>query len=351
MNSFISIILPNLNTPLPFLEKRVESIVAQTVQHWECIIVDGYSTNGSWEYLLELAKKDPRFIAQQFPKEGIYKAWNTGIEQAKGDYVYIAPSDDTMRPDCLEKMSAALEQHPDCELATCLLTIIDEKDQPSVNSNWDEYYQFQYFGDLLRTAHIRYAPYDGILHCGLLTVYTSITQVLIKRSLFAKTGLFLTDKGATADLEWGMRAGLAANVVHVPEYLATWRQHDAQATDAGNFWNPNSFALYRSYIDSAFAAMVEKGVIDQSIYNNELKRVYWYNEFGRAWMKQTSLLQKAVVAARYLLQSPAVISRLLWYKLTGTAVPGNVALMKQLIQHMGLEKNIITLTTAWNKSN
>src|ERR1700747_2800360 len=102
--NFVSIILPNLNTPLPFLKERVRSILAQTNTNWECIIVDGFSDNGSWEYLVEIAAKDKRFILNQFKKEGIYKAWNCGIELAKGEYIYIATSDDTMEPNCIEEL-------------------------------------------------------------------------------------------------------------------------------------------------------------------------------------------------------------------------------------------------------
>lgn len=50
----------------------------------------------------------------------------TGIDasRAQGKYVYMATSDDTMAPDCLEKLVAALERNPDCDLAHCTLRTI-----------------------------------------------------------------------------------------------------------------------------------------------------------------------------------------------------------------------------------
>ena len=248
----VSIILPNLNTPLNYLEERVSSIQAQTETDWECIIVDGYSDNGSWEYLSQVAATDDRFKPYQFKKEGIYKAWNSGIGLAKGEWVYIATSDDTMTPDFLQQMLQSLHLFPQCGLAHCNLTIIDENSRRSVEADWDQYYPAQYFGDLLHKRHIRMAPYDGILHCGIKTVYTSITQLLIRRSVFDRVGLFLTDRGSMADFEWGMRASLVCNVLHIPEYLATWRRHDLQATQDSMQDQVTTYQAYRFFIRHAF---------------------------------------------------------------------------------------------------
>lgn len=151
--NLVSIILPNLNTPLKYLRERVNSIKAQTYNEWECIIVDGYSANGSWEYLTEIAARDNRFRAYQFKKEGIYKAWNCGIELAKGIYIYIATSDDTMMPDFFEKMVHALDVYTECGIAHCCLTIIDETGGPSNKANWDEYYPSQYFKELIKKTY------------------------------------------------------------------------------------------------------------------------------------------------------------------------------------------------------
>ena len=165
--NLVSIILPNLNTPIPFLTERINSILSQTCKNWECIIIDGYSDNGSWEYLSGIAADDKRFKAYQFKKEGIYKAWNTGIDLTNGEYIYIATSDDTMTNNCIEELVKGLNEHPDCDIAHCSLSIIDEKSQPHPQKNWDKYLPAIYFGQLMKKKHIRFAPHDGILHCGI----------------------------------------------------------------------------------------------------------------------------------------------------------------------------------------
>jgi glycosyltransferase involved in cell wall biosynthesis len=122
----VSIILPNLNTPLTFLAARIDTIVNQTYRDWECVVIDGFSENGSWEAIKEQTAKDDRFSYYQRSPKGVYDAWNAGIGQAKGRYIYIATSDDICKPELLEEMVKILDCNPDCGLAHCCLDIIDE---------------------------------------------------------------------------------------------------------------------------------------------------------------------------------------------------------------------------------
>jgi glycosyltransferase involved in cell wall biosynthesis len=343
MNNIISIIMPNLNTDLQFLRERIDTILRQTFTKWECIIADGYSDNGSWEFLKEIAAKDHRFKALQFKREGIYKAWNCGIELAKGKYIYIATSDDTMTDDCLEKLYDALEKYPSCEMACCLLRIIDKNGQEIPGNNWENYYPAQYFKELMNKLHIRRAPHDGVLHCGIQTVYTSITQLLIKKSLFEKVGLFLTDKGSTADLEWGMRASLAGDVIHVPEYLATWRLHDQQASDDAAQWDPASFKKFRGYIDHAFKTVISKHLLDEKYFVSELKSIYWSNEFNRAWMQKKNMPGKLKVFFSYLVKTPGQTLKNTVFKISGKTQPGNIQMIKALIHKLNLSDHVQVL--------
>jgi glycosyltransferase involved in cell wall biosynthesis len=102
----VSICLPNLNTRR-FLEPRMESLLSQTLNDWELIIVDNYSDDGAWEYFQKF-NDDPRIKLTQAPRAGMYANWNNCLRQARGEYIYVATSDDTCKPELLEKMVAAL---------------------------------------------------------------------------------------------------------------------------------------------------------------------------------------------------------------------------------------------------
>ncbi len=230
----VSILLPNLNTRR-FLAERIDSILAQTFQDWEVVVVDGFSTDGAWELIQEYAAREPRMRLFQSPPEGIYVAWNECIGHATGDYVYIATSDDTMEPDCIARLAAALDAHPECGLAHCCLTYIDEESRPIKGGPWDYWASVRYFGGLMKREHTRPPGHDAILACAIKTPYASITELLIRRSLFERAGLFETRWGSFCDLEWQMRATLVTSTVHVPEYLATWRIHSGQASQKERF--------------------------------------------------------------------------------------------------------------------
>ena len=340
----VSIILPNLNTPLPYLHARVASIIAQTYFKWECIVVDGFSDNGSWEYLQEVAAADQRFKTHQFKREGIYKAWNCGIALAKGTYVYIATSDDTMAPAFLEKMVHALDTYTECGIAHCCLTIIDENGSPSDKANWDEYYPGQYFKELLKKKHIRLAPHDGILHCGIKTVYTSITQLLIRKSVFEKVGDFLTTYGSIADFEWGMRSSLVCDVLHVPEYLATWRYYVGQATRDSLQREITTYHTLRFFIKHAFTANCAKNLLNCKAYDiPDLQSIYAAEEFRLKLYQQDSFLKKIIVYWHYLLQTPRIVAGYIGEKLFKRAGKDNVALIADKIAHYRLANNIKVL--------
>ncbi len=231
----VSICVPNLNTR-PYLPERFETIFNQTFQDWELIVYDSYSDDGAWEYIQELAGREPRMRISQGPREGTPGSWNPCIAQARGEYVYIATSDDTMTPDCLEKLVAALDQHPDCGVAHCCLTFIDEKSvQVLAYHRWENWSTTLFMGEWNKKYHVRPQGHDTVMALGLKTAYYSITQVLVRRSLFDQVGLFEKQWGPFGDLEWQLRAALATKTVHIPEYLATWRIHPQQASQADRY--------------------------------------------------------------------------------------------------------------------
>lgn len=249
----VSILLPNLNNR-PFLDERMRSIQGQTFSDWELVVVDSYSDDGAWEFFQEWAGRDKRIRLFQSRLRGIYPNWNRCLELAQGEYVLIAPSDDTMERNFLEYMVRALDENSDCDLAHCKLRIIDENGGPSRALSWEQLFSTKYFGEWIDRPHIRRAPHDGILYCGVRTVYTSITQLLIRRRLFDRIGMFSTRFGPAADFEWGMRASLLASTVHVPHYLAAWRVHQGQNTDISKLDAASRKRLFIKMVRHAFLA-------------------------------------------------------------------------------------------------
>lgn len=296
----VSICLPNLNTRR-YLDERIETILAQTFTDWELIVSDNYSADGAWEIFQKLARGDPRVSVFQSPREGMYANWNRSIERARGEFVYIATSDDTMAPDCLAAMIAALEANPGCDLAHCPLREIDEhgRDLPDT---WRHSSVFaRSSGPLLERPHIRRAPYDGLLHLAGDTVYVSITQLLIRRSLFGRVGLFSGRWGSVGDFAWDMRAGLVANTIHVPGTWAAWRVHGEQATAAAGLRSPEHAQRIEAMIRDAldFARRHYPAPLGERFDDRWLRATAEHRAFDHAiGQRRDAIRRRAFIAAR-----------------------------------------------------
>lgn len=91
MNHLFSIITINYNN-LPGLKKTFESVINQTYKEVEYIIIDGGSTDGSKNFLLDNSEKIDIWISER--DEGIYHAMNKGIDMASGTYCLFLNSGD-----------------------------------------------------------------------------------------------------------------------------------------------------------------------------------------------------------------------------------------------------------------
>ncbi len=340
MNPKVSICVPNLNTR-PFLAERFETIFNQSFQDWELLVYDSYSDDGAWEYIQELAAGETRMRVWQGPRQGTPGSWNPCIHEARGEFVYIATSDDAMAPDCLEKLVAALEQHNDCDLAHCPLVVVDEAGTPLAHSQWPQGTVFaQGTGELLHLPHIRRAPYDGLLHLTGAHVYLSITQLLIRRTLFSRIGDLPSKWRAAGDFNWEMRAGLVANTIHVPGTWATWRRHAKQATpvSGGNTgeWESRVEDMIRdalgaceAYLDTAVLAGLKSHWLD---WSKEMRT--YYTELRHrpsAWQRRLFQLSQFLGGTRA--ARSEVISRVVGRPKWDETGPGKIRLWLESLDH------------------
>ena len=99
----ISIVVPIYNVE-NYLPQCLDSIMFQSFQDWECILVDDGSKDGSAKICDEYVQKDNRFSVIHKPNGGVSSARNVGIEQAYGEWVFFSDADDTLEPDALESL-------------------------------------------------------------------------------------------------------------------------------------------------------------------------------------------------------------------------------------------------------
>ncbi|MDR3704389.1 MAG: glycosyltransferase family 2 protein [Paludibacteraceae bacterium] len=115
-----SVIIPLYNKA-PYIEKAIYSILNQSFQEFEVIVVDDGSTDRSWDKLEEITYKLQVEYPEQYNKivtlqqqnQGVSVARNNGVNQAKYDYITFLDADDWWSNSFLEKMKELIAQFPD----------------------------------------------------------------------------------------------------------------------------------------------------------------------------------------------------------------------------------------------
>ncbi len=113
----VSIIIPTYNRA-HLIGETLDSILAQTYPHWECIVVGDGSTDKTAELLQAYCQKDARFIFCQRPAnraKGANACRNYGFEVSKGKYVNWFDDDDVMLPEFMEQKVSILEKKSNLE--------------------------------------------------------------------------------------------------------------------------------------------------------------------------------------------------------------------------------------------
>jgi glycosyltransferase involved in cell wall biosynthesis len=116
----VSVIIPNYNHA-SFLTERIESVLAQTFQDFELIIMDDQSTDHS-KTIIEQYKSHPKVSQIVFNEKNTgstFKQWEKGILLAQGKYIWLAESDDWCEPTLLHHLVEGLEKDEACVISYC----------------------------------------------------------------------------------------------------------------------------------------------------------------------------------------------------------------------------------------
>ncbi len=206
-NPLISVIMPCYNAA-PYVAEAVASVMGQSLGNVELIVVDDGSTDGSEDVLKRLAVVHAGRLHLHFTNRvGPYPARNTGLKQARGDYIAFLDADDWWRPDALERLHAAMVEH-ETDIAYCGWQNVGEgiAAQPYVPPAYEAEDTAAHF--------VRTCPWP-------------IHAALVKRELVERLGGFSERRFASMDYDFWLRAlGAGARIKRVPEVLAFYRWHN-----------------------------------------------------------------------------------------------------------------------------
>lgn len=122
-----SLIMANYNSR-KFLDFCIQSVEKQTYSNWEIVAVDDFSTDGSYEMLLDYAKKDPRIkVFRNDRNHGLGYTRHQSASFAKGEFCACLDPDDAIVPNAVELMADELQKHPEASLIGSRRLICNEK--------------------------------------------------------------------------------------------------------------------------------------------------------------------------------------------------------------------------------
>ncbi|MGO4821838.1 MULTISPECIES: glycosyltransferase family A protein [unclassified Flavobacterium] len=118
--SLVSVIVPNYNHE-NYLKQRLDSIFSQTYSNYEVILLDDCSTDNSRHILIQYSKhpKVSHCVFNEINTGNTFVQWNKGLQLAKGEYIWIAESDDFCEPNFLEEIIKPMLENKSVALSYC----------------------------------------------------------------------------------------------------------------------------------------------------------------------------------------------------------------------------------------
>lgn len=120
----ISVIMPAFNAEA-FIEEAIRSVLGQTWDHWELIVIDDGSTDGTRDVLTSFS--DPRIQTFHQPNAGVSASRNRALDLARGEYAAFLDADDVLPPRSLEARAEILRIRPECSFVDGMVLALDSR--------------------------------------------------------------------------------------------------------------------------------------------------------------------------------------------------------------------------------
>lgn len=193
-NPLISIIVPVYKAE-KYLHRCVDSLLAQTFQDFEILLIDDGSPDQSGEICDEYARQDSRVRVLHKENGGVSSARNKGLDNAIGEYLTFIDADDWLDIDCFEKGFSLLKQN-DLDILQYSYRMISEEDESIISvheydcnpMNWIDFVKEDHFlecvwGNFIRMSIIEryHLRFDEDLHLAEDQLFIMMAMTLSKK--------------------------------------------------------------------------------------------------------------------------------------------------------------------------
>ena len=230
----VSVIMPAYNHE-KYVQAAIQSIISQTYQNIELLIVDDGSSDSTWNRICEMKlvceKRFSRVYFERKHNEGTCLTLNRLVLNSFGPYVFLIASDDMAMPTAIEKLVSFLEASPDYALAVGDNQIIDEKGNScfwdfkrnivydSSNATYHTFKEFIECENNIKLSSEEFGSYSKLHERNHVP-----NGYLIRKSIFAKTGLF-TVEAPLEDHYLMLQISKYAKMKFIDEVLFQYRWH------------------------------------------------------------------------------------------------------------------------------
>ncbi|HEY0140826.1 MAG TPA: glycosyltransferase [Thermoanaerobaculia bacterium] len=201
-----SVVLPVWNGAR-YLAAAIESILGQSLQALELIVVDDGSTDASLPIARTYAARDARVVVLPVGHGGLVRALNAGIAAARGRYIARIDADDVADRERLARQVAFLEARPECILVGSSIRIVDEDER--------------------ELCDVRYPLTHAEIEQALLTVQPAFSHpsVLMRRDALLEVGGYRAERFPSEDLDLWLRLVERGQLANLSEPLLRYRRH------------------------------------------------------------------------------------------------------------------------------
>ena len=281
MSPLVSVIIPSYNHE-KFLKERIDSVLNQTFQDFELIILDDLSPDNSQE-IIESYRAHPKvsqIIYNEKNSGSTFFQWNKAVLSiAKGEFIWIAESDDVADPKFLETLVPMLQQNSEVVLAYSQSAKMDSEGK--ITGSWSEWTQDlvegNYFNDSFQMNGQEYIE-KFLIHKNTIP---NASAVLFRRKTYAEIGGAVVDMKTNGDWDLWLKFLLLGNVYFHNQMLNKFRYHStsviARATNNKNskFFRKNKLVKQSIELRNSFTnSFSNRGISNVNLYNlnNRYKR-------------------------------------------------------------------------------
>ncbi|MFS2124678.1 glycosyltransferase [Pseudomonas sp. Pseusp97] len=225
----VSVFIPSYNYRR-YLGEAIDSILAQTWEDWELVIVDDASSDGSQELIAQYVARYPQKIRAYYLEQNVgqSRCSRIGLGHCRGRYVSILASDDVATPQRLTQGVALLEQRPDIAAAfSKALPIGDQGQVLEIDPVFNK-----------PIASMRLELLNGNFLCG--------TSIIARRELLTRQNSWNAELRAVEDYDLWVRLLAEHELVRVDEVWVKYRLHDSNLSSITNLEGIRANARYET---------------------------------------------------------------------------------------------------------